>query len=112
MNASKHRIEPLNDHVQPIYSAPYRAGLKTRKVEKVKMFNMIEQKVIEPEQTERVAPIDFAIMKGRTLRLCADYRRLNALKKRDSYPIAHMNEVVYSLGKAKVFSTQNANSGY
>ncbi len=45
-------------------------------------------------------------------RFCVEYRRLNALTKRDPYPIPRMDECVDSLGDAVVFSALDANSGY
>jgi len=46
------------------------------------------------------------------LRLCVDYRLLNAVSKRDSYPLPRMDECIDSLGEAKVFSTLDCNAGY
>lgn len=37
---------------------------------------------------------------------------LNALKKRDSYPILCMDECIDSLGEATIFSALDADSGY
>jgi len=50
--------------------------------------------------------------KDGTLRFCVDYRPLNAVSKRDSYPLPRMDECIDSLGEAKVFSTLHCNTGY
>lgn len=50
--------------------------------------------------------------KDGTLRICVDYRKLNALTIRDSYPIPHMEECINSLGDATMFSTLDATSGF
>lgn len=50
--------------------------------------------------------------KDGTLRLCLDYRKLNALTKCDSHSIPRNEKCIDSLGDATVFSTLDANSGY
>lgn len=70
------------------------------------------QKVAEPAQTEYAATKVLAPSKDGTLRFCVDYRSLNALTKRDSYPILKMNKRSNCLGQGAVFSTIDANSGY
>jgi hypothetical protein len=45
-------------------------------------------------------------------RFGVDYRRLNALKVRDSYPLPRMDEYIDSLGDACIFSTLECNAGY
>jgi Reverse transcriptase (RNA-dependent DNA polymerase) len=46
------------------------------------------------------------------MRFCIDYRRLNALMVRASYPLPRMEECIDSLGDATIFSTLDCNSGY
>lgn len=73
---------------------------------------MLSENIIEPAQTEWTAPIVFVPRKYRTLGFCADYRKLNAVTKRDSYSIPHMDECIDSFGKATTFLTLDANSRY
>ena len=73
---------------------------------------MLKQGVIELSTSEWAAPVVFAPKKDGSLRFCIDYRRLNALTIRDSYPIPRMDECIDSLGDATVFSTLDANAGY
>jgi hypothetical protein len=47
-----------------------------------------------------------------SMRFCIDYRKLNAVTGRDSYPLPRMDECIDSLGDASVFSTLDCNSGY
>lgn len=54
----------------------------------------------------------FAPKKDGTKRFCVDYRRLNALTVRDTYPIPRMDECIDSLGDAKVLTTLDCNAGY
>ena len=45
-------------------------------------------------------------------RFCVDYRKLNAVTVRDSYPLPRMDECIDSLGDAKIFTTIDCVSGF
>ena len=73
---------------------------------------MLAIDVIEPVTSEWAAPVVFAPKKDGLQRFCVDYRRLNAVTVRDSYPISRMDECIDSLGDSQVFSTLDCNVGY
>ena len=73
---------------------------------------MLRDGVIERSKPHWASPVVLAAKKDGTLRLCVDYRRLNAVTIRDSYPIPRMDECIDSLGEATVFTTLDCNSGY
>lgn len=54
----------------------------------------------------------FTPKKDETTRFNVDYRKLNAVTKRDSYQIMRMNECIESLDEATAFSTLNNNDDY
>lgn len=60
-------------------SVPYLTGLKARDFEKDEIDNIIPINVVELAQTEWASPVVFAPTKGKTLRLCLDYRKLEAI---------------------------------
>lgn len=65
---------------------------------------------IEPAQTERASPTVFVLLKGRTLRFCVVYRKLNAVTIRDLYSIPHIDKCINSVGDAMIFSRLDASS--
>lgn len=50
--------------------------------------------------------------KVRSLRFCVDNRNLNALTKRDTYPVPSMPKRIDFLGGAAMFSTMDAIKNY
>ena len=108
---AKHQID-LEEGTQPIYQPPYRAEHRVRAIEKAEIGRMREEGVIEPASAEWASPVVLVPRKDGTLRFCVDYRRLNALTRRDSYTIPRMDECIDSLGDTTIFSTLDCNSGY
>lgn len=73
---------------------------------------MLWQKVIKPGHTELTAPIVFAAKKNGSQYFCTEYWKLNAIRKRDSYPVPRMEDCIYLLWKTAMFSVRGAKSGY
>ena len=111
INITEHQID-LIEGARPSKAAPYRAGPKTRQLEEFEVKKQLEADVIEPAQSEWAAPVLFAPKKDGKLRFCIDYRKLNGMTVRDSYPLPRMDECIDSLGDAQIFTTLDAYSGY
>lgn len=73
---------------------------------------MKEMGVIEPSSSPWASPVVMVRKKDGTLRYCIDYRRLNEVTLKDSYPLPNMEDCLDSLGGAKYFSTVDLSSGY
>ena len=58
------------------------------------------------------APILFVRKKNGKLRLCVDYRQLNSVTIRDSYPLPLIQDMLEHLGKSKIFSKLDLRSAY
>jgi len=59
---------------------------------------------IEPSQAPFASPILFARKGDGSLRFCVDYRKLNALTRKDRYPLPLIDETLARLRKAKIFT--------
>ncbi|TNN04914.1 Transposon Ty3-I Gag-Pol polyprotein, partial [Schistosoma japonicum] len=59
-----------------------------------------------------VSPIVLEKKKNSSLRLCVDYRRPNAITKRDSFPLPRINATLDIFKGACCFSTLGLASGY
>ena len=107
----EHRIE-LTPGAKPFRCQPYRAGPRAREAEQSEVDEMLASGVISRSKSEWASPVVLIPKADGRLRFCVDYRRLNALIVRDTYPIPRIDECLDSLGEDKVFSTLDYNSAY
>ena len=61
--------------------------------------------VVERAASEWASLVVLIPRKDGEMRFCVDYRNLNALRKRYSYPLPRMDECIESLGDATIFTT-------
>ncbi|CAN8076676.1 unnamed protein product, partial [Agarophyton chilense] len=109
--ATEHHID-LVPGSRPISQAPYRAGPRTRQIEEGNISKMLEEGVIEAAQSAWASPVVLVPKPDGSLRFCINYRKLDAVTVRDTYPLPRMDECIDSLGEASVFTMLDANSGY
>ena len=106
----RHQIKTTDEN--PINQA-YRS-IPPRHYEEVKqhLHKLLNAGVIKESYSPYAAPIVLVRKKDGSLRLCVDYRRLNARTVRDAYPLPRLLESFDSLGGAQYFSTLDLASGY
>jgi Reverse transcriptase (RNA-dependent DNA polymerase) len=73
---------------------------------------MLKAEVIESATSEWASQFVLVAKPDGSTRFCVDYRKLNAITVRYSYPLPRMDECIDSLGDAKIFTTLDCNSGY
>lgn len=73
---------------------------------------LLEQKVIRESCSPYSSPIVIVKKKDGSIRMCVDYRQLNAKTRRDSYPLPRIEESLDALSGACWFSTLDLASGY
>ena len=106
----RHKVNTYDD--SPV-SQPYRRIPPNQLMEvKVHIQKLLDQGVIKPSHSPYASPIVLARQKDGSLRMCIDYRRLNAKTCRDSFPLPRIEEALDSLKGAKYFSTLDLASGY
>ena len=76
---------------------------KTEKAnEEIRM--LIELGLIEPSFSPWACGIVMAKKKGNQLRMCCDFRNLNAQTIKDAFPLPRVDEYISRLGNAKFFT--------
>ncbi len=96
----------------PIRLRPYRASPKQKEVASKIIDELLENKIIQPSLSPWAAPIVLVKKKTGEDRLCIDYRKLNAITKKDSFPLPRIDDVLDMLQGQKYFSTLDLASGY
>ena len=66
---------------------------------------MIEEGIIEPSTSEWSSPMVVVRKKDKSLRICVDYRKLNAITEVDQYRI---DDILDQIGQARYFTTDLA----
>ena len=73
---------------------------------------LVEAQVVRESCSPYASPLVLVRKKDGTLRLCVDYRLLNAKTRRDAYPLPRIDESLDALSGAQWFSTLDLASGY
>jgi len=106
----KHKIE--TGDANPVCNRQWRLPQSTRQTIKEQCDSMLHAGVIEPSTSPWLSPVVLVKKKGGTLRFCVDYRGLNAVTKRDAYPLPHISEMIDELGPMNIFTTLDARAAY
>ena len=106
----KHTVD-TGDH-RPIKQAPRRLPLHRRAEVEELLRKMLAQGVIEESQSPWSSPIVLVKKKDGTIRFCVDFRRLNEITKKDSYPLPRIEDTLDALAGSSWFSTVDLQSGY
>lgn len=91
---------------------PRRLGYARRKMLADLVRKMLEDKVIQPSKSPWAFPVVLAPKSNGEIRFCVDYRRLNEITRRDSYPLPRMDDLLDRLGEARFRSTADLTSGF
>ena len=96
----------------PIRLPPYRLPYAYRDVVKKELEEMERDGVIERSTSEWAFPIVLVRKKDGSMRMCVDFRRLNAVAEADAYPVPRVDDIIDSLGDARYLTTLDLARGY
>lgn len=106
----KHHINlkdetPFKQKSRPIHPNDYEAVRKHLKT-------LLDAGVTQESESPYSSPIVVLRKKNGEVRLCIDYRKLNALTIRDAYALPNLEEPFSALAGSKWFSVMDLKSGY
>ena len=96
----------------PIKLRPYRTPLNNRKIIDETIDEMLDAKVIRRSRSPWSFPVVIVDKKDGSKRFCVDFRKLNQVTKKNSYPLPVIDDILALLGKAKYFTSLDLKSGY
>jgi hypothetical protein len=73
---------------------------------------MLEADVIEPAVSPWASNVVLIMKKNNSLRFCIDYRRLNSITTKDSYPLPRVEDCLRSLGSSQFLNNLDLRPGY
>ncbi|GFT72329.1 hypothetical protein TNCV_3608951 [Trichonephila clavipes] len=104
-------LEDTGEH-PPIKQNPRRLPFtKQEEIQKL-IKDMKNNDVIEPSSSPWASSIVLVRKKDGSTRFCVDYRRLNDVTKKDSYPLPRIDDTLDTLAGNTWFSTLDLKSGY
>ena len=98
-----HKIT-LEDSSALTYSPLYKHSTKELESLKAYLVDNLAKGFIETSQAPFGAPILFVKKPNGSLRLCVDYRKLNALTRKDRYPLPLIDETLARMASAKIYT--------
>ena len=111
INGTDHYIRLL-DNSRPIYRRHYRHSIAELNEIRKQVSALLDKGLIRKSKSPWAFPVTLANKSDGTLRLCIDYRPLNAITIDEREPIPIVQDIIDKLAKAKVFSVLDMAWGY
>jgi hypothetical protein len=102
----------LQPGTAPISKRPYRIPPNELAELKIQLQDLLDKGFIRPSASPWGCPALFVKKKDNSLRLCVDYRPLNAVTIKNKYPLSRIDILFDQLAGARVFSKIDLRSGY
>lgn len=104
-----HHIETTGP---PLFARPRPLPPEKYKAAKEEFEQMIQMGICQPSKSPWASPLHIVKKKDGGLRVCGDYRRLNAVTQPDRYPIPRVQDFTYQLHNMKIFSKLDLKMAY
>ena len=95
----------------PIKQLPYRTSPEGKQEIDRQVNNILERGIIQESVSAWSSPV-FLKKKDGSMRFCVDYRKLNKVTKKDSFPLPLIADTLDSLSGTSVYSTLDMKAGY
>ena len=93
----------LHPGTSPISMTPHRMALVELQELRVQLQELLDKGFIRTSTSPGGAPVLFAKKRGKTLRLCIDYRQLNKVMIQNRYPLPRIDDLFDQLREARVY---------
>jgi len=110
-NLAVHHIA-LQPNTPPVRCTPYRLNPEKTKALKQELDNLLQLGIIEESNSPFASPVVLVPKSDGTLRLCTDFRKVNAVTVADPFPLPRVDDLIDRIGKAKFLTKLDMTRGY
>ncbi|KAL1140040.1 hypothetical protein AAG570_007017 [Ranatra chinensis] len=109
-----HRVQHLVDKrdSKPIKQRYYPISPVLKRAMYAGLDEMLQAGVVEPSKSAWSSPVVMIRKKEGSYRFCVDYRKVNAVTRRDAYPLPYVNHILDRLRNARYLSSLYVKSAY
>ncbi|XP_040062301.1 uncharacterized protein LOC120837151 [Ixodes scapularis] len=107
----QHRID-LEEGNRPKRAFPYRVPELLKKEVSRQVHELLDWGLIYPVESDFAHPVVCVGKKDGTMRMCIDYRMLNAVTRGDAFPMTNPQELILRVGHAKFITVVDLRRGY
>lgn len=115
MFQDKAKVQPFTietGDTKPISQYPKRLPEKWKQKIQDQVKTLLSSGIITPSSSPWASPIVPVPKPGGDVRMCVDYRALNAVTETDVYPLPQIEQLLDEVSKAKYVSTLDLTQGY
>jgi hypothetical protein len=98
-----HKIELTEAHTLS-YSPLWKQSQEELEATRQYLLKHLDTGFLSPSNAPFASPVLFTRKPDGSLRFCVDYRKLNAITKKDRYPLPLIDETLERLSKARIFT--------
>ena len=96
----------------PKKQPPRRMPFAVRREVEKQVKKMQGARIIQKSHSSWASPVILVRMRNGSYRFCVDYRRLNDVTKKDTFPLPRIDDLLDQLSQSKYFSTLDLAAGY
>jgi len=97
---------------RPIYTPPYRRSPKDHEQLTEQTLKLLHQGIIESSTSPWCSSVVLVRKKDGSTRFCVDYRKLNDITVKDSFPLPRIDDIFDHLSQSTYFTTLDFKNGY
>ena len=97
---------------RPVYTPPYRRSLHDHAAIDEQAEILLRDERIEPSTSPWRSPVVLVRKKDGTTRFCVDYRKLNEITVKDSFPLPRLDDIFDQISGSNYFTKLDFKNGY
>ncbi|XP_076067760.1 uncharacterized protein LOC143040567 [Oratosquilla oratoria] len=95
-----------------IHQRPYRLNAFKKEYVREEVQRLQKVSIVEPSSSSWASPVVLVPKPDGSMRLCVDYRKVNAVTEPDSYPLPRIDDVIDDVGRAQWVTKLDLLQGY